>query len=45
MTQDRNPGTVLVTGAGRRLGRTIALNFTNRSWRVGVNYSESAEEA
>ena len=45
MTQHRDPGTVLVTGAGRRLGRAIALDFANRGWRVGVHYRESAEEA
>ena len=45
MTQDRDPGTVLVTGAGRRLGRAIALDFASRGWRVGVHYRDSAEHA
>lgn len=45
MTQDEDPGTVLVTGAGRRLGRIIALDFANRGWRVGIHYRDSAEEA
>ncbi len=36
---------MLVTGAGRRLGRTIALDFANRGWRVGVHYHASAAEA
>lgn len=36
---------MLVTGAGRRLGRTIALDFANRGWRVGVHHRASAAEA
>jgi NAD(P)-dependent dehydrogenase (short-subunit alcohol dehydrogenase family) len=45
MAQVKDPGTVLVTGAGRRLGRTIALDFANRGWRVGVHYRASAADA
>jgi NAD(P)-dependent dehydrogenase (short-subunit alcohol dehydrogenase family) len=45
MAQDKNSGTVLVTGAGRRLGRAIALDFSNRGWRVGIHYYASAEGA
>jgi NAD(P)-dependent dehydrogenase (short-subunit alcohol dehydrogenase family) len=45
MAQEKDPGTVLVTGAGRRLGRIIALDFANRAWRVGVHYHSSAAEA
>src|SRR5262245_18222744 len=45
MADDKDPGTVLVTGAGRRLGRAIALDFGRRGWRVGVHYRDSAEEA
>ena len=45
MAQDEDPGTVLVTGAGRRLGRSIALDFATRGWRVGIHYRDSAEEA
>ena len=36
---------MLVTGTGRRLGRTIALDFANRGWRVGVHYRASAGDA
>lgn len=44
MAQDKDPRTVLVTGAGRRLGRIIALDFANRGWRVGVHYRASAAD-
>jgi NAD(P)-dependent dehydrogenase (short-subunit alcohol dehydrogenase family) len=40
-----DPGTVLVTGAGRRLGRAIALDFADRGWQVGVHYHASAADA
>jgi NAD(P)-dependent dehydrogenase (short-subunit alcohol dehydrogenase family) len=45
MAQDEDPGTVLVTGAARRLGRVIALDFATRGWRVAIHYRDSAEEA
>jgi NAD(P)-dependent dehydrogenase (short-subunit alcohol dehydrogenase family) len=45
MTRVKHSGTVLVTGAGRRLGRAIALDFANRGWRVGIHYHASSAEA
>jgi NAD(P)-dependent dehydrogenase (short-subunit alcohol dehydrogenase family) len=36
---------VLVTGAGRRLGREIALALAGAGWRVAVHYLRSADEA
>jgi NAD(P)-dependent dehydrogenase (short-subunit alcohol dehydrogenase family) len=45
MAEDDTPATVLVTGAGRRLGRAIALDLAQSGWRVGVHYHASAEEA
>jgi len=36
---------VLITGAGKRIGRSIALDMANAGWRVGVHYSRSAEDA
>jgi NAD(P)-dependent dehydrogenase (short-subunit alcohol dehydrogenase family) len=45
MTEDDTAATVLVTGAGRRLGRAIALDLAQSGWRVGVHYSTSAAEA
>jgi NAD(P)-dependent dehydrogenase (short-subunit alcohol dehydrogenase family) len=37
--------TVLVTGAGRRLGRAIALDLAARGWRVAVHYRDSEHGA
>lgn len=45
MTQHQDDRTVLVTGAARRLGRIIALDFARRGWRVGIHYHDSAAEA
>ncbi len=36
---------VLVTGAGKRLGRAIALGLAKAGWRVAVHYRHSATEA
>jgi NAD(P)-dependent dehydrogenase (short-subunit alcohol dehydrogenase family) len=45
MARDEEPGTVLVTGAARRLGRVIALDFARRGWLVGVHCHSSRAEA
>lgn len=37
--------TVLVTGAARRLGRSIALELAAAGWQVAVHYRGSADEA
>ena len=39
------PGTVLVTGAGRRIGRAIALDLGRRGWAVAVHHNRSRDEA
>jgi NAD(P)-dependent dehydrogenase (short-subunit alcohol dehydrogenase family) len=36
---------VLVTGAARRVGRSIALDFARRGWAVGVHFRHSETEA
>lgn len=36
---------VLVTGAGKRLGREIALQFARQGWEVVVHYGRSRQEA
>lgn len=45
MASDTPDGTALVTGAARRLGRTIALDLAQSGWRVGVHYHASEVEA
>jgi NAD(P)-dependent dehydrogenase (short-subunit alcohol dehydrogenase family) len=37
--------TALVTGAGKRLGRAMALELARRGFDVGVHYASSGEEA
>ena len=37
--------TVLITGAARRIGRAIALDFASRGWRIGVHFNTSQSEA
>ena len=36
---------VLVTGAAKRLGREIALQFARQGWDVAVHYGQSEQEA
>ena len=40
-----SPGTVLITGAARRIGRAIALELARAGWAVAVHYHRSAEDA
>lgn len=39
------PKAVLVTGAAKRLGREIALQFGRQGWDVAVHYGRSEQEA
>jgi NAD(P)-dependent dehydrogenase (short-subunit alcohol dehydrogenase family) len=41
----KNPGTVLITGAARRIGRALAHDFAARGWRVGVHHRHSQDAA
>ncbi len=37
--------TVLITGAGRRIGRAIALDLAKTGWRVAIHYNTSSDDA
>ena len=37
--------TVLITGAGKRIGRSLALRLAGEGYRVAIHYSASEEEA
>ena len=40
-----NKGNVLITGAAKRIGRTIASEMAHAGWNVAVHYHQSAEQA
>ncbi|MCC7437701.1 MAG: SDR family oxidoreductase [Armatimonadetes bacterium] len=37
--------TIVITGAGRRIGRGLALRFAQRKWNVVIHYGSSEEAA
>ncbi|MCB1528140.1 MAG: SDR family oxidoreductase [Hyphomicrobiaceae bacterium] len=39
------PGTVLITGAAKRIGRSIATDLARNGWKVAINYRNSKTEA
>lgn len=39
------PGTVVITGAARRIGRAIALDLAEHGWNIAVHYNSSQTEA
>ncbi|MBM3503985.1 MAG: SDR family oxidoreductase [Alphaproteobacteria bacterium] len=40
-----SPGTALVTGAARRIGRAIAVDLARHGWAVAIHCSQSVDEA
>jgi NAD(P)-dependent dehydrogenase (short-subunit alcohol dehydrogenase family) len=44
-TADKHVRVALITGAGRRIGRTIALDLSRNGWHVAVHYAASRQEA
>ncbi len=42
---DSSRRVALITGAGRRIGRALALGFAVKGWDVGVHYHRSRDEA
>jgi NAD(P)-dependent dehydrogenase (short-subunit alcohol dehydrogenase family) len=46
MQRDRTPRPVaLITGAARRIGRSIAIDLARHGWSIGVHYNASAADA
>jgi NAD(P)-dependent dehydrogenase (short-subunit alcohol dehydrogenase family) len=43
--QSQQNKAVLVTGAAKRLGREIALEFARQGWNIAVHYGQSESEA
>lgn len=43
--QDQAPRAALVTGASRRIGRSIAMDLARHGWRLAVHYGSQAAEA
>lgn len=42
---DKAPGTVLITGAARRIGRALALDLSRAGWTVAIHYRKSEPAA
>ncbi|WP_414463279.1 SDR family oxidoreductase [Hyphomicrobium sp. DY-1] len=42
---DSPPGTVLITGAARRIGRALALDLSRAGWTIAIHYRKSTPAA
>lgn len=38
-------GKILITGAAKRIGRTLALHLAEQGWAVAIHYNQAGEEA
>jgi NAD(P)-dependent dehydrogenase (short-subunit alcohol dehydrogenase family) len=45
MAKTVQPRIVLITGAAKRIGRAIALDFARQGWRIGVHYNSAETDA
>jgi len=39
------PGTALITGASRRIGRALAIHLAQQGWNIAIHYHTSVDEA
>ena len=45
MTSNVPSNCVLITGAAKRIGRALALDFARTGWDVAIHYHSSADDA
>jgi NAD(P)-dependent dehydrogenase (short-subunit alcohol dehydrogenase family) len=45
MTDLATAPVVLITGAGRRIGRALAVDLAEHGWRIAIHYRQSREQA
>ncbi len=44
-SDEKCPGIALITGAAKRIGRSIALDLASQGWDIAIHYNSSDEEA